>query len=155
MDVPTPPFSSTIEESAVRFSESEPHTFEATILTVEKHPTLSVVHLEPTSVPPYSACIGDRIMLRSGLITWEATVIYFGDHQTPPDVTALENRICIHVLDQHGESPCFIYCVLFICLFVFCKKNDIASLCGSASRTKMSASPSLFSICPASPRTSS
>ncbi|XP_051179251.1 uncharacterized protein [Lolium perenne] len=101
MDVPTPPFSSTIEGMAVRFSESEPHTFEATILTVEKQPTLSVVHLEPTSVPPYSACIGDRIMLRSGLITWEGTVIYFGDHQTPPDVTALENRICIHVLDQH------------------------------------------------------
>ncbi|KAM0901446.1 hypothetical protein ACQ4PT_019989 [Festuca glaucescens] len=57
MGVPTPPFSSTIKGMAVRFSESEPHTFEATILTVEKHPTLSVVLLESTSVPPYSACI--------------------------------------------------------------------------------------------------
>ncbi|KAM0880522.1 hypothetical protein ACQ4PT_033544 [Festuca glaucescens] len=57
MGVPTPPFSSTIKGMAVRFSESEPHTFEATILTVEKQPTLSVVLLESTSVPLYSACI--------------------------------------------------------------------------------------------------
>ncbi|KAM0880521.1 hypothetical protein ACQ4PT_033544 [Festuca glaucescens] len=116
MGVPTPPFSSTIKGMAVRFSESEPHTFEATILTVEKQPTLSVVLLESTSVPLYSACIGDRIMLRSGLITWEATVIYFGDHKTPPYVTGLENRICIHVLDQHvPQGPrCLPHCTLFV-----------------------------------------
>ena len=63
----------------IHFSEPNPHTVEACVLEVEKMPTLSVVNLQKTSLPPYSARMGDRLMVIYGLDTWEASVIYFGE----------------------------------------------------------------------------
>lgn len=82
----------------VHFSEPDPHTFEASVLQVEERPSLSVVNLEMTSPPLYSLRMSDRIILRSGLDTWEGTVMYFEDEGY---VRNLQNKICIHVRDEH------------------------------------------------------
>jgi hypothetical protein len=60
------------------------------------------------------------------MITWKATVIYFGDHSTKLDEVCgvTENTIYIHVLDEHGEPPFFQSLYLFICSFDLWKKGD-------------------------------
>ncbi|CAM0876090.1 unnamed protein product [Alopecurus aequalis] len=90
-----------------RFSEPDPHIINATVQEVEKRSTLTVVNLQMTSEPPYSACMGDRVMLASDLDSWEADVAYFGDKSI--SVRNLENKICIHVRDEHvPQGPKFL-----------------------------------------------
>jgi hypothetical protein len=92
------------------------------------------------------------IMLRFGMITWKATVMYFGDHNTKLDEVCgvTENTIYIHVLDEHGEPPFFQSLYLFICSFDLWKKGDFnislmwqrlkALSCGRSCRSRRSRS---------------